>query len=159
MNQPFDGFGDVIESQEGIFNESQGLEAYDSVRHTPQPQGLVVEVHCAQCGYPRHLEIPWPELIALKYNLSPHEAYQGHPQLQQFASAWRQTNTARGVNYAWCPASVQCKCGIAFERPLIYPSECDSLLQPARQQGFLPSEQEKPLSNHCFQLARQHRRI
>ncbi len=159
MNQPFDGFGDVIESNEGIFTESDGLQAYDSVKHTTQPHALVVQVHCASCGYPRHLEIPWPELIALKYNISPHEAWGSVPSMRQFSSAWRQTNTARGVNYAWCPASIQCKCGVLFERPLFFPSECESLMQTARAQGNLDRGQEKQMSDHCFKVARQHGRV
>src|SRR3972149_239965 len=53
-DQAWDGFGDVIEGSGGIFNESDGLKAYDSVRHQTTPEGLLVECHCASCGRARH---------------------------------------------------------------------------------------------------------
>lgn len=157
----FDGFGDVIQSEAGIFQGSSGLGAYDSVRHSVTPGGLVVEVHCEACGFPRQVEVSFEELMALKYNLSPHEAYQHVPQLQQHASMWRlptQQALSKGVKPAWMPASLRCRCGQPFHRPHITPGECEGHIQTALQRGFVQHNQLKPIANHCFQVARQHGR-
>src|SRR3989304_4346151 len=46
-DQAWDGFGDVIEGSGGIFNESDGLKAYDSVRHQTTPEGPLLGGHGA----------------------------------------------------------------------------------------------------------------
>ena len=119
-DQAWDGFGDVIEGSGGIFNESDGLKAYDSVRHQTTPEGLLVECHCASCGRARHVTIGWPELVALKYNVSPEEAFRGTP-YQQYGSSWQVTDQTKGVRYAWYPAGLRCRCGNNFQRPLVSP--------------------------------------
>ena len=65
MNQAFDGFNDVIEGTTGVLG-GDGIQAYEQVRRQYTASGMQVEVHCASCGYPRHLDITWPELIAIK---------------------------------------------------------------------------------------------
>jgi len=158
MSDQYDGFGDVIEASQGIFSGSDGLQAYDSVRHTATPEGLLVECHCANCGYPRHVTIAYPELIALKYNVSPHEAFNG-TQFQQLASQWATTNQQRGVKYAWYPATLRCRCGQPFMRPLVSPGEIDGLLAPGRQRGYIQPQQEEQLTRHCFQIGRRLGRV
>ena len=159
MTQSFDGFGDVIEAGSGIFGSSDGLEAFDSVRHRYAPEGLVVEAHCGACGRARHLTIDWPEVIALKYNVSPSEAYSQHPAMRQYASPWMNTSAAqaRGVAYAWYPqGAVRCsKCGTDFSRALIRPGECDGHLKEARRNGWMPPQAERAFSQQAAGVARQ----
>lgn len=153
MSQPFDGFGDVLEGTAGIFGNSDGLQAYDTVRHRYSNEGLVVEACCEQCGRARHLTVMWPEVIAIKYNVSPSEAYGQHPQMRQFASPWMNTASAqvRGVPYAWYPyGAVRCsKCGHDFKRTLIRPGECEGHLQEARRNGWLPQQAEAAFSQQA----------
>lgn len=155
----FDGFGDVIQKEAGIFAGSRGHADQDRVSHDWQADGLLVEVDCEHCGRARHVTVSYPEIIALKYNVSPHEAFASQPQLQPFASPWRtptQQAMQKGVHYAWMPAGLRCgRCGGAFERPHISPAECEGLLAGARQRGFLNPAQEKPLADWCFNVARQ----
>lgn len=161
MSQPFDGFGDIIQRESGIL-DGPGLRTYDNVSHQLSGDGLVVEVCCEECGFTRHVLISWPELIALKYNVSPHEAYQGHPQLAQFASPWRlpsQQAINKGVALAWFPDDLRCRCGAQFGRPHITPGECEGHLAVARQRGYVHMGQEKPISQVAFQRAKSLGRI
>lgn len=157
MSQPFDGFGDIIQEQEGIFAGSEGLTAYDSVKRQYAPTGMVVEAHCEYDGGSRHVEISWPELIALKFDVSPHEAYASHPQLRQFAEPWTTTQgmAHKGVIYAWYPANLRCRCGRPFLRPLIQPTECEAHLLEMRRNSWMQPQVEQGLSQHCHNVARQ----
>lgn len=152
-DKPFDAFGDVINAETGIFSGSSGLKAYDGVKAEYTPEGLRVEAHCPGCGFPRHVEISWPELIALKYDLSPYDAFNPVPSLRQFASPW--SNTAqvahRGVDYAWYPVGLRCRCGQDFKRPLISPGECEGHLVHMRRNRWMPPQAEQQLSQHCSQ--------
>lgn len=152
MSQPFDGFGDVLENENGIFAESDGRVAYESVRRQYLPTGLRVEVHCAGCGYPRHVDISWPELISIKYDISPSDAFGNHPQLRQHAERWANTSGVqhRGVHHAWYPADLRCRCGETFNRPHITPGECDQHLSEMRRNGWLHPQAEKGIAQHCL---------
>jgi len=164
MNQPFDGFGDVIEKQSGGCLGGEGLHAHESARHQYDKEGVVVEVHCTGpvhggCGKPKHITIFWPEIIALKYDLSPHEAYaQVAP---QFASEWRQAQSKPGmptIRHAFYPLGQNCsRCG-EMVAPLVEPSECEAHLKQMRREGWMTPQQEKQFSDHCFAVARNLRR-
>ncbi len=154
MNQ-FDGFGDVLEANAGIFGESDGLQAHDSVQQQYDEEGLVVQIHCESCGKPRHMTIMWPEIMAIRHNVSPQEAFGHHPHMRQFAGAqW--ANTAgvahRGVTYAWYP-QIRCRCGHTIQRPLVRPGECDQHLAEARRNRWLPPQAEQAFAQQCAAVA------
>lgn len=165
MGEQFDGFGDIIEKQGGGCLGGEGLSAHESVRHQYQPVGLVVEMHCTGpreggCGKPKHVTIPWPELIAIKYDVSPHEAYAGVS--PPYASEWRVAQSRPGmppIRHSWYPVGLNCsRCG-EMVAPLIEPGECESHLKQMRRNGWPPTPDpqvtEKQMSQHCFTLARQ----
>jgi hypothetical protein len=147
----WDGFGDVLEGTNGIFGASDGLQAYDSVQHQYNAEGLVVQLHCESCGKPRHMTVMWPELIAIRHNVSPQEAYSQHPGMRQFSGApWLNTAAVahRGVPYAWYP-QLRCRCGNTIQRPLIRPGECDHHLQEARRNRWMPPQAEQAFVQQC----------
>ena len=155
MSDVFDGFGDVLEGTNGIFVGSDGLQAYDSVQHQYGPEGLVVQIHCESCGKPRHMTEMWPELCAIKFNVSPQEAYAQHPQMRQHAVAqWMNTASVvhRGVPYAWYP-QLRCRCGNTIQRPLIRPQECDQHLAEGRRNRWLPQNAEMAFSQQSRAVA------
>jgi hypothetical protein len=155
MSDVFDGFGDVLEGTAGIFGKSEGLEAFDSVQHQYGPEGMVVQIHCESCGKPRHMTVMWPEICAVKFNVSPQEAYAQHPTMRQYAVVqWMSTAGAvhRGVPYAWYP-QVRCRCGNTIQRPLIQPSECDQHLAEARRNRWLPQNAEMAFSQQARAVA------
>ena len=164
MTQPFDGFGDIIEKNSGGCLGGEGIDAHESVRHQYQSDGVVVEVHCTGprhggCGKPKHLTIMWPEMIAIKYDLSPHEAFSSF--LPAYASEWRVAQTKPGmpaIRHSWYPAGVNCtRCGEMIA-PLVEPSECEGHLRQMRRQGWMTPKDEMAISQHCAQMAQQLRR-
>ena len=159
--QPYDGFGDIIDKNSGGCLGGEGLTAHESLRHQYQAEGLVVEVHCTGsttggCGKPKHMTIMWPELIAIKYDVSPHEAFAGVA--PQFASEWRVAQSRPGmpaIKHSWYPVGQNCsRCGEMIA-PLVEPGECEGHLKQMRRSGWMSPEQEKQMSQHCFALARQ----
>jgi hypothetical protein len=153
VSQPFDGFNDVIEGTTGVLGGA-GIQAYEQVRRQYTAQGLRVEVHCASCGYPRHLDVSWPELIAIKCDINPAAAYGRQQNLRQFADDWASTaqQSGRGVSYAWYPSGLRCRCSADFKRPLISPSECESHLSEMRRMGAMPRQTEGQLMQHCMAM-------
>lgn len=157
----WDAFGDVLEGTKGIFGASEGLDAYESCQHQHDRDGLMVQCHCETCGKLRQVTISWPELIALKFNVSPAEAYGQVPQLQQFATQWANTAQAmaKGVPYAWYPIGMDCpncpgRRGVReFRRPLISPGECEAHLREGRRIGALPQNLEFPLMQQAKAVA------
>ena len=152
----WDGFGDVLEGTDGIFGASDGLQAYDSVQHQYSPEGLVVQLHCESCGKPRHMTIMWPEIVAIRHNVSPQEAYGHHPQMRQYAGAqWTNTSAVvhRGVAYAWYP-QLRCRCGNTIQRPLVRPGECEQHLGEARRNRWLPPQAEGAFAQQSMVVAK-----
>ncbi len=157
MNQPFDGFNDVIEGGGAGVLGGTGLEAYEEVRRQYTAQGMRVEVHCASCGFPRHLDVSWPELVAIKCDINPQNVYGRIPQMRQFADNWKNTagQAGRGVTYAWFPADLRCRCGAQFQRPLITPGECEQHLREMRRLGGMAPQTEQQLTQTCIQVRQQ----
>lgn len=152
MSDQWDAFGDILESNTGIFGDADGLKAYDSVKYAYSPEGLNVEMQCRNCGSLKQVLITWPEIIALAHNVSPAEAYsQAAP---AFASHWQPTNTNRGVIYAWYPTSMNCVCG-GQVAPLVQPGECVKHVQQMRARGWMSRPQEQQFSAVCAQMAQQ----
>ena len=155
MSNVFDGFGDVLESTNGIFGASDGLQAFDSVQHQYSQDGLVVQIHCESCGKPRHMTVMWPELCAIKFNVSPQEAFSHHPSMREFSGApWMNTAAVvhRGVPYAWYP-QLRCRCGNTIQRPLIRPAECEMHLAEARRNRWMTPQMEQGISQQARAVA------
>jgi len=160
MTQAFDGFGDLIEGDNGGSLGGDGLKALDSVRRRYTGDGMLVEVNCGSCGKARHCTIPWPEIIALKFNVNPARVFSQVPQLRPYAAEWANTSqhAGRGVLYAWYPSGLRCRCGVPFNRPLITPAECESHLVEMRQRQAMSPQLEQQLSQICSTASQQPRR-
>jgi hypothetical protein len=104
------------------------------------PEGMAVDMACRKCGKPRQLTVFWPELVAIRCNVSPFDAFRGHPQLNQFASRWRIAAVPEGTY--WMPEEALCRnCGAPVQ-PLFSPDECTRHIAVLRNKGWLAAEDE-----------------
>jgi len=155
MSQPFDGFGDIIERETGIFKGGGGLAAHEGIRHEYAPEGVKLELHCTGpvhggCGKPKHVTIGWVEILAIKFNLSPDEVFQNQ-------SNWAPTRPPQP--HAWYPTTMRCARCNEMIAPLVEPRECESHLRQMRANGWMPQAQEAQLSQVAMQRAQQLGRI
>ena len=155
-----DEFADYQANWQGMFGEGMssiddGLCNFDRVSHAVTKLGLANEFQCRRCGAPIRLIVEWPEIIALRCNISPHVAYQNHPRFGSFAqNRWRKADPRCG-NY-WVPEGLRCKCGEPAH-VLISSSECQGHLVKRRAMGPIPFEKE--MGNAAFTKAKQLRLI
>ena len=154
-----DLFGDIIGNETGIFSGDGGLKAHEGVQHQYSQDGVEVELHCTGprhggCGKPKHVTILWHEIVALKFNVSPHEAYRGNHQLM---STWAPTR--RPQAHGWYPTEMTCdRCG-EMVAPIVEPRECEGHLRKARHNGWLPPQAEQQLQHASMGVARSLGRI
>ncbi len=157
----YDNFDDIINGQAGVFSPEAaaidpGLKSFDSTRTVATPEGVVVEMFCRGnltgngCGRPRQFTIEWPEMVAIVYNISPHEAYQGQsaggrPIVQEM-TVW--DFDPRGG--AWYPKQ-PCRNCRTLLMPLFTPQEAEGHLVVARQRGWIHPQGEQ----FCRTLAAQ----
>jgi hypothetical protein len=155
MSQQYDGFGDIIERETGIFGEGGGLKAHEGLRHQYTADGVVVELSCTGpvhggCGKPKHVTIAWQELIAIKYNVSPHEVFPG-------GSQWAPTKPP--TPHAWYPTTLRCSRCQEMVAPLVEPRECDGHLRNARRNGWVDQQVEGQVSQRALQAAQRLGRV
>lgn len=146
------GWDDVVEGQRGIFGGAEAsvtgrgaMDDWISARTQPTPEGLVIRLMCESCGTPREVTPEYAELIAIKYGLQPHVAFNGqgvlkHPTLWGFDQNHR----------AWFP-DAKCPCGMAL-RPLITVAEAGKALDVAVNSGWIPLKFVQDLSRFCAQM-------
>jgi hypothetical protein len=156
-----DQFNDYNDSQ-GIFSPGlgqvgDGLKCFDDIRHKLSPDGLLVEMACrpstagAGCGKTRQLLVGWPELIAIKCDVSPHDAFRGIPQLAEWASPWRLANGQEGV--FWVPEGARCgDCGNLLQ-PLFSSEECARYILQMRKKGWLNQQDEQSVGQQAARVA------
>ncbi len=149
----YDAFQDVIEGVNGIFGAEQagldsGLKKHDSVHAKATPRALVFQLNCQGCGKPTHLEVEWPELVALKYGVNPVIAFRGRPNMLQSPTRWE----FRPAEQAWRP-EIKCRnCG--FHVPLrVAPDEPERHLAVARRREFINQQGEHAVAQICAQAA------
>ena len=159
MTDKYDQFSDIVQSQAGIFGRDaaameNGLHAHDSVQTSVMQDGVHVSMSCRKCGNPRDVTIEWPELIAIKYQISPHEAYRG-AQVNFHVVPWQYSPRQDG----WYPL-LQCQgCG-EYTSPIVTPHEAEAHLQTARMRGWFRQQDELAYAKVAAQnaaLQRQHR--
>ncbi len=155
----FDQFGDVVDGSAGIFDGSTtsiagtqgGLHSFDSPTTTPRADGVAVGMQCRGCGKPVELLVEYPELVCVKYGISPHLVMQAFPQLrgQVHAITEWQYSTA---NQGWAPMQI-CQHCHTWIPPIFSPEEAQRLLDKARRFGWLNLEAEKVISTAAYQAA------
>lgn len=147
-----DDFADVIHSYSGVFGDSAGamdtgLSKHDAVDIGVTPTGAVLEFRCPGCGRMRQLHLDYPELVALKFQLSPHLAFDQARQFSQSPSAWR-----------WIPDEHQwglvMRCSFCpYHYPVrLAPHEPESILGKARRSGYINAQGERAVMDHCNAL-------
>lgn len=152
----FDQFNDIIGDCSGIFSDGKGcvddgLKRFDKLVWEVSPSGVVVEMACRSCGRPRQLSVEWPELVALRCNVSPYDAFARSPQLAQFASRWRVAASPGSV--VWVPEGMRCsQCGNDIA-PQFDPNECARILGEMKRRGWLSQQDEVSVGNLCMQAA------
>lgn len=147
----FEDIADAIDHQQGIFdgaapaiNGASAMANYARAHTRPAQQGLIISFTCEGCGRPRDLVAEYPELIAIKYGLQPHVAYQGLQQrVVMNPTAWGYDQQHR----MWFPDG-RCSCGWPA-RPLLSVTEAENALRLAQSSGWIPPQAVQQLSHHC----------
>ncbi len=158
MNQ-FDSFGDVVNGSSGIFDGSTtsiagsdgGLQSFDRPTTTPRMDGVAVGMQCRGCGRPVELLAEYPELVCVKYGVSPHKVFEVYPELRgQVAqiTKWEYS----GANQGWAPVQVCPHCR-TWVPPIFTPEEADRLLSKARRAGWINVNGEKIISQAAYNAA------
>lgn len=146
------GFDDIVDNQKGIFGSDcaglcgSAMDAFSQANGVPTPEGMVYEVTCENCG-PRKIVVEWPELIAIKSQISPHIAFQRAPNLVQQPTAWGFDARHQG----WYP-DVRCRsCNWQF-RMMVSPVEVERAIRVAISQGWIPEAAFGQIMNLCAQV-------
>jgi hypothetical protein len=168
MNQ-HDRFQDVVGGSAGIFDGTTttiagaqgGLTNFDNLTTTQRQDGVAVGMQCRGCGRPVEMLVEYPELVCVKYGVSPHlvvQLYRGqdqqHPNLRgQFQSATEWVYTSE--NQGWSPNQF-CSCR-TWAAPIFTPEEAERLLAKARRSGWIDLAGEKMMSMAAYDTAKQAR--
>ncbi|MCP4242344.1 MAG: hypothetical protein GY772_17455 [bacterium] len=150
----YDAFGDVRNTQTGIFGSEQaGLEPalrnHDAVTAKPTSEGLVLQMTCQGCGVPTHITAEWPEVVALKYGVNPVVAFRQHRVLSD-PTPWE----FLPHEHAWRPALKCSRC--SFNLPVrIEPHEPEKHLAAARRAGFINRTGEDQVSRIAASVSAQ----
>jgi len=143
-----DRFEDVIEKTRGLFDGTQaglepGLANMESVDSDVTPDGAVYQFRCQGCGNTVQLVVEYPELVALKFKLSPHIAFQGPAaRLCPQASKWLPQHGKWKLQQP-CGA---CSWNLRLE---LQKNEPEGMLRRARREDYFGGQHEKALSEHC----------
>lgn len=145
MASDYDAFGDVQNTQSGIFGSEQaGLEPalrnHDAVVARPSKAGVVLQMSCQGCGIPTHITTEWPEMVALKYGVNPVVAFRDHRIIKD-PTPWE----FLPHEHAWRPAMKCSRCG--FNLPVrIEPHEPEKYLAAGRRAGYINRQGEDEIS-------------
>lgn len=142
-NDDFDKFGDIINGNNGIFGAEsaameQGLANFDSARTVATADGVVVEMACRGCGRGVKLTLEYPELVAVKYNVAPHVAFHGKPNIVRNPVAWAYSPREQ----AWWPNYPCSHCRTPCA-PLVTPEEAEKHLAKARRNNWINPQGEQ----------------
>lgn len=164
-----DDFADIIETTHGSFGESLGQ--FEGVTDAVQPDGAAFEFMCQGCSRPVRLTLDYPELVALKFKMSPHIAFSPQrPSMSQMArgpasqfcgspSQWK-PETGKG-EWRILNKCQHCQWNL---RLVLKFNEPEALLKRARNEGYFPRDKEAAVTQHCqallaqYQQSRQMRR-
>jgi len=145
-----DAFNDIRAKTEGIFAGSLGLadgqQDLKQIPHQIVKNGVAIDYRCQQCGVPHRIEVTWPEIIAIRCQISPQIAYGRTQNLQAFADPWDQMRDG-----TWIPHGFRCsKCGSQSFMGLV-PKECARWIAKGRQNGWISPKVEQQLGTICVQ--------
>jgi hypothetical protein len=153
-NDPYHGFGDVVQGTAGIFGgDTAGLAAnahqeFHRVKVEATPQGLVTKSACQSCPRGQVIAIHWAEVIAIFYNVRPDIGLHGLPIKDYTPSNW-----SLDPQYGWVPVA-KCACGDNAQPAISY-QEITQALDKARKAGWVHPAGEQQLAQH-LQRVQQH---
>lgn len=154
-----DRFTDVVDGSAGIFDGSTtgiagtqgGLNSFDSPTTTSRQDGVAVGMQCRGCGRPVEMLVEYPELVCVRYGVSPHLVFQLYPQLRsqvREVTEWQYSQ----ANQGWAPVQTCASCR-TWVPPIFTPEEAERLLAKARRSGWLTSDGEKAMSAAAYNTA------
>ena len=149
----YDKFGDVIQQSEQASSLSggtlgDGLGSFDKAPYQIVPKGVLVEMQCRGCGRSKHMTVEWPELVAIRCNVSPHVPYSQVPQLAAYAAVWRPAQAQSEA--AWVPEGSLCNWCQTPVQPLFEVADCARHIAGGKERGFLSQQDEVQLGNICM---------
>jgi hypothetical protein len=146
------GYEDIIDNSKGIFGSDcaglcgSAMDAFSDAAAKPDQAGMLYEVTCENCG-PRRIVVEWPELIAIKNQISPHIAFQRAPNLVRSPTAWG----FDGRHQSWFP-DIRCSsCNWQF-RMMVSPGEVERGLRTAMSQGWITEPAYQQITGLCHQM-------
>lgn len=150
----YDAFGDVIDSVNGIFGTDtaaldQGLKKHDSVHAKATASALVLQLNCQGCGKPTHMEVEWPELVAMKYGVNPVIAFRGRSGIISNLTRWE----FLPAEQAWRPEMKCRNCGFNVPIRISADGEPERHLAVARRRGFINPPGEHMVAQIAAQAA------
>jgi hypothetical protein len=151
----YDGFGEIVASQNGIFGMS-GLEPtlkkHDSVKHEISNKGLLLEFYCQGCGAATQLMVEYPELISMRYGVNPAVALRGQGGIVEEPTNWQFVPSEQG----WRPdmKCPHCNFNICIR---VGAAEPDHHLSNARRRGFVNPKVEQQVSAIASSVAQRMR--
>lgn len=141
MNQIPKEFQQIVLKERGMFADGDGLNDHDTVAMETTRQGAEFSINC-DCGSQVGIGIPWFELVALTYGVSPAAAFQRTPQVfgGQPPTPWVFVPDQNGGG-VWKIRDFTCKaCKVAFPFGLSL-SEPKKLVERGRRiPGAIPNE-------------------
>lgn len=148
-NDGIDRFDDIQENYRGMFDKNEAglrpaLEEFESMEERIEKTGPVLSFRCQGCGTTLDYKLEWPELIALKFRVSPHLAGIGGLLQHGEPSVWQHVS-GRGT---WkliqrCP-----QCGWKL-LPEIRHGQPEEWLKRGRREGYVNPDMESRLQQHC----------
>jgi len=149
----YDQFNDVKNRSLGIFGEdASGMEPtltrHDSVNHTAEREGVMLEFYCQGCGRGTRILIEWPELVAMKYGHNPALIFGRHPGVVSRLMSWVYVPAEQ----SWRPDAKCRHCNFNFCIRLS-PEEPERYLKVGRRSKFINPTGEQQISQLCSQAA------
>jgi hypothetical protein len=147
----YDAFGDVITKQAGIFGGEcaglcDGLGDHDTTKTATTQQGVIVDMSCRGCGRPCRVVAEWPEMVAVKYNVSPRMVFGTMPGVLSSPTEWMFSQATNG----WYPEQYCQHCRTPCN-PHFTPAEAEQHLAVGRQRGWINPVAEQQLSQAAAQ--------
>lgn len=153
MSNNYDAFGDITDEDFGLL-EGAAIQHLRRARTTPTAAGLFIEMPCGRCGFSVALTLDWPEVVSLKYGISPDRWLRAAPGDTIVGWSYGQDKNQAGQPVgppSWRP-NLQCKCGGHY--PLrVRPDEPENWLKTARASRMLDPRIEASVSQQAAQMA------
>lgn len=150
MSNAWDGFGDIVDDELGIYANHSALAKIDSIKAKVVRDGVALELYCRGCGKGIVMTLEYPEVVGMQYGLPP-QAWIAN------ASTWEvkpdfDVNGQQISAPTWRPQGLQCPCGFHFPIRIAL-DEPRGWVARAVASNFLPQHAAQQLSQQAMQHA------